>query len=62
MNCNISTSWRSNKQQTIKTTLNISYIVQDIDGTAVATYKIGEDGEENNLTAQKIVFYPVSCI
>ena len=28
-------------QQTITTTLNIGYVVEDIDGTASATYTIG---------------------
>jgi len=38
-------------QQTIKTNLNIRYQVQDIDGTASATYTIG--GVTENLTAMK---------
>ena len=38
------------QQQTIKTTLNISYAVDDIDGTVRATYTIGE--ETKNLTPQ----------
>jgi len=38
-------------QQTIKTTLNIGYTVEDIDGTASATFTIG--GVTENLTAMK---------
>ena len=38
-------------QQTIKTTLNISYTVEDIDGKASATYTVG--GVTNPLTAMK---------
>ena len=38
-------------QQTITTTLNIGYVVEDIDGTASATYTIG--GVTESLTAKK---------
>ena len=38
-------------QQTIKTTLNIGYTVEDIDGTASATFTVG--GVTENLTAMK---------
>ena len=38
-------------QQTITTTLNIGYVVEDIDGTASATYTIG--GVTERLTAMK---------
>ena len=38
-------------QQTITTTLNIGYVVEDIDGTASATYTIG--GVTERLTAKK---------
>jgi len=38
-------------QQTIKTSLNIGYTVEDIDGTASATFTIG--GVTENLTAMK---------
>ena len=38
-------------QQTIKTSLNIGYTVEDIDGTATATFTIG--GVTENLTAMK---------
>ena len=38
-------------QQTITTTLNIGYVVEDIDGTASATYTIG--GVTEQLTAKK---------
>ena len=38
-------------QQTITTTLNIGYVVEDIDGTASATYTIG--GVTESLTAMK---------